>query len=109
VPETYELACPNPACPGREVDGEAVSRETWESRWLGQTAHEPGMWATPECPECGTEGVEASNEQLLDREEEALGRRCEGCGVVTANPDGGCPHCGEAFPEQTLPTEKETP
>lgn len=106
---TYELACPNPACPGREVEGESVLRETWETRWLGQTADSPGEFATPECPECSTQGFDTTDERALDEEEEALGQRCTGCGIVTANPDGGCPYCGEAYPDQSPPTGKDSP
>lgn len=114
MPEYLELACPNPACPDREVEGESVLRETWSARWY-PPAHSHGLSrpgvvhsAFAHCPGCGTEGIDAEDEKSLDEEEEALGRRCEACGIVTANPDGGCPHCGEAFPEQAPPTETET-
>jgi len=114
MPELLELVCPNPACPARTVevistftgneDAEVSSRERWESRWLGRTADSPGECASPECPVCGTEGVVDGDDERLAGEEEALGRRCDECGIVTANPDGACPYCGERFPEQTEPS-----
>lgn len=100
MPEYVTLACPNPECPEREVEGQSVSRFTWDSRWLGQTSDAPGEPAMPECPVCGASGVPDDDKAQLEAAEEEHGVRCPECGVVTAHPDGGCPHCGEKLPNQ---------
>lgn len=99
-----QVVCCDPACPGRVVEGESVTRETWEATWheprWGQSGI-PGEWTSSiACPSCGQDGIDPESGQL-DSAEEELGVRCKFCGVVsdvTWDRPGGqppCPHCGE--------------
>lgn len=99
------VQCPNPACPGRSVEGETVNRETWEATWqpfVGNPPEGPGWWgANIYCPRCSTQGIDPESGQL-DSAEEELGTRCLCCGVVNKPTEGQiepfCQHCGETLP-----------
>lgn len=98
--EQVDVQCPNPACPDREVEGDEVHRAEWTATYFGATYEQSGEFGPDINCACGCEGIPVDDGPRIAAAEEELGRRCEECGVVTANPDGGCPHCGEAFPEQ---------
>jgi hypothetical protein len=103
------VVCPSPSCPGRVIEGESVTRETWNATWHG-SFHGPladqVYWGSDiSCPCCGTEGIDPESGQL-DSAEEELGRRCELCGVVSSEDrwpsvemfgalSAYCPECGK--------------
>lgn len=97
--ERVLVCCPNPACPGRIVEGQSVTRETWEATWLGPYVftQQSSEWRSDiSCPQCGTEGIDPEF-GLLDSAEEELGHRCD-CGIVStveqlAANGCKCPHC----------------
>lgn len=106
---SVQVCCPNPACPGRVVEGESVTRETWEAMWHEARQEQswgndpqPGEWASDICcPRCGHEGIDPESGQL-DSAEEELGERCPSCGVV--NPPlsemryEACKYCHKRMP-----------
>jgi DNA-directed RNA polymerase subunit RPC12/RpoP len=116
---SVQVVCPNPACSHRIVEGENVTRESWDATWLDGRQEYPPYWHSDvACPACGTEGIDPESGQL-DSAEEELGTRCKFCGVVShggvftsahADPPTDawgnripreCPHCHEpeAFTE----------
>ena len=97
MPETVDVVCPNPACPDREVEGDVVTRAEWTATYWPATRSEPGYYGPDVTHGCGEDGVPADDEKLIEEAEGALGVRCPECGVVTREPDGGCPHCAEAL------------
>lgn len=99
---TILVQCPNPACPGRSIQGQEVLREEFDATWIApQGIGMPGYFAADiHCPRCSEEGIDPESGQL-DSAEEEFGVRCERCGIVTANPDVYCRHCGKAFPGLT--------
>lgn len=96
MPALVSVLCPNPDCAGREIEEGQVRRERWSATWLGgpKTGY---FGADVHCPRCSVEGVSEESGLIEDVESE-YGVRCLECGIVTANPDGGCAHCGEALP-----------
>jgi len=86
---SVEVQCPNPACPGRIVEGDSVTRESWEATWHAPYvfAKQPGEFGPDiACPSCGTEGIDPESGQL-DSAEEELGERCDKHGIVGCTAD----------------------